>query len=114
MLAANSRYKNTPGFTGEGGSSFRGLRPRSIPTIPGVIEHTLTADERLDQLAFHYYNDDRLGWRILDANPQSLHGGELLPVKDELAATAVDPSPNPTDPRKRAGDILLIPHGRTT
>ncbi|MEQ9504516.1 MAG: hypothetical protein RIT81_47095 [Deltaproteobacteria bacterium] len=56
---------------------FRGTRPRGIQTLPGILEHTVERGQRLDLLALHYYNDDRLWWRILDANPSISYAGEL-------------------------------------
>lgn len=42
-----------------------------------MLEHTLTATDRFDLLALHYYNDTRKWWRILDANPEILSGMDL-------------------------------------
>ena len=53
----------------------------------------MRAGDRLDLLARHYYNDDRLWWRIVDANPESLYGGDLLTEEME-------------------GQVLLIPGGK--
>jgi len=82
MLLKGSRYEGSAPFTaapGEGPAPlFPGLRPRPIPPTAGVVEHTVKAGERLDLLARHYYNDDRLWWRIADANPEALYGGDLL------------------------------------
>ena len=66
MIFRDSRYQNTELF-----------RPREIGPAEGVIEHVVKAGERLDQLAANYYNNDRLWWRILDANPDILYGGDL-------------------------------------
>jgi len=41
-------------------------------------------------LARHYYNDDRLWWRILDANPDILHAGDLC-VAERLGETILIP-----------------------
>lgn len=90
MLLKNSRYIRARTF---GDSDFKGIRPRTIDAAPGVIEHRIEAGQRLDLLARHYYNDSRLWWRILDANPDLLCGATLL--LDEMA-----------------GDVILIPGGR--
>ena len=95
MLFKGSRYQAARTFhpaTG-GRATFPGLRPREVATLPGVIEHVVTAGERLDLLARHYYNDERLWWRIVDANPEVVFAGDLL-------ATAAE------------GTVLLIPAGR--
>jgi hypothetical protein len=56
---------------------FLGLRARDIGAATGVVEHVVSVGDRLDLLALQYYNNDRLWWRILDANPGLLFGGEL-------------------------------------
>jgi nucleoid-associated protein YgaU len=52
-------------------------RPRDVPAVPGVLEHTLERGEWLDLLAEHYYGDPGRWWWILDANPQVLCGADL-------------------------------------
>jgi hypothetical protein len=49
--------------------------------------------DRMDLLAQHYYNDPRLWWRIVDANPD-LGSGVELSLKD------------------RAGEVILIPKAK--
>jgi len=80
MLTKKSRYKNALGFTprADGTEVFPGIRARAIGDATGVIEHEAQAGDRLDQLARHYYNDDRLWWRIVDANPDVTFGFDLL------------------------------------
>ncbi|UTW11336.1 hypothetical protein [Marinobacterium rhizophilum] len=76
MLLKNSRYQPHRPF--EPDSSFRGVGPRAVTTAEGMIEHRVVEGERLDTLARHYFNDDRLWWRILDANPELQHADALL------------------------------------
>ena len=38
----------------------------------------MRAGDRLDLLARHYYNNDRLWWRIVDANPELVFAGDML------------------------------------
>lgn len=80
MLTKKSRYKNAKSFTpsSDGSIVFGGLRGREITAATGVIEHEVRANDRLDQLARNYYNDDRLWWRIVDANPQFIFGPDML------------------------------------
>jgi nucleoid-associated protein YgaU len=84
MLLKNSRYQQARPFVtatpapGVPVSQFRGLRARPITSLEGVVEHSITDTDRLDHLARHYYDDDRLWWRILDANPQLLDADLLL------------------------------------
>ena len=85
MFLKGSRYEETPPFTAEEEISptFEGIRPRKIGRATGVLEHTISAGERLDLLALHYYNDSRRWWRILDANPTILYGGDLSLKENE-------------------------------
>ncbi len=76
MLRKDSRYAKGRLF--EGTDSFPGLRPREITTLEGVVEHRVKEGDRLDLLARHYYNNDRLWTRILDANPELLCGGDAV------------------------------------
>ncbi|SET07212.1 hypothetical protein SAMN05216326_11122 [Nitrosomonas marina] len=80
MLLKKSRYRNAGFFQTEndGDDVFPGVRAREIGPAAGMIEHEIQAGNRLDQLARHYYNDDRLWWRIVDANPAFLFAGDML------------------------------------
>jgi hypothetical protein len=80
MFQKSSRYAKTLLFdpTPDGKTVFEGIRPRLIGQAIGVIEHVVKTGERLDLLAGHYYNDNRLWWRIVDANPTYLFGGDML------------------------------------
>lgn len=77
MLLRGSRYAPARGFAPTAGEMFRGLRPREIGRATGALEHVVRAGDRLDLLARHYYDDDRLWWRIVDANPAFLYGGDM-------------------------------------
>jgi nucleoid-associated protein YgaU len=94
MLLKGSRYENVRAFEpGEDGSRFPGVRPRAIGTTTGVVEHVVKSGDRLDLLARHYYNDDRLWWRIADANPEFIHADMMLA-------------------EVQVGQIILIPRAR--
>lgn len=88
-----SRYQDAVPFAADGAPTFEGVRPRAIGAAGDVVEHLVRAGDRLDLLARHYYNDERLWWRILDANPDLLHGAELMTEAME-------------------GQVILIPRGR--
>lgn len=77
---SQSRYKKTKSFSYDEGEiqPFSGLRARDMSPATGVVEHILKSWERLDQLAEHYYNDPRKWYRILDANPELMYGGDLF------------------------------------
>lgn len=92
MFLKNSRFKNNRYFTVDenGDEVFKGVRPRSIATPEGVLEYIVKDGDRLDLLAKHFYNDDRMWWRIVDANPQFVFGGFMLD-------------------KQMVGDVLIIP-----
>jgi len=91
MFLRKSRYRDALPF--EPADDFKGVRSRELGAAMGVVEHLVKSGDRLDLLARHYYNDDRLWWRILDANQDILHGGDLC-IAD------------------RIGETILIPRGR--
>lgn len=95
MRLKNSRYQAARRFEVDEKGQLRckGLRPRVIGAALGVIEHVVRDGDRLDLLAGHYYNDPRLWWRILDANPDLSCGVEV-----SLSA--------------RAGEVILIPKAK--
>lgn len=95
MFLKNSRYRDSRRFVPEGNRPVRckGVRPRAIGAAPGVLEHVIREGDRLDLLARHYYSDDRLWWRIVDANPDLLSGVEI-----SLSG--------------RAGEVILIPKAK--
>ena len=80
MFLKNSRYAKTQIFEldANGQEVFPGIRSRSIGAAHGVVEHQVIQGDRLDMLARHYYNDDRLWWRIVDANPEFMFSGDML------------------------------------
>jgi nucleoid-associated protein YgaU len=80
MFHKGSRYEKSSIFapSSDGAIVFAGIRPRTIGPATGVVEHVVKAGDRLDLLARHYYNDDRLWWRIVDANPDFLYGGDMV------------------------------------
>ena len=113
MPVPKSRYTKARPFVASsaGVTAFPGQRPRDIATAEGVIEHQVKVGDRLDRLAQHYYNNDRLWWRIVDANPEFFYGQTHLP---EGAAT-IDPSdplvhsPGVALSPTMEGSVLLIP-----
>ena len=89
MLVKKSRYRNVRTFEPptDGAEVFTGLRARAVGEAVGVVEHEVLATDRLDRLARHYYNNDRLWWRIIDANPQVVFGADLL--GEEMAGRVI-------------------------
>lgn len=92
MLLKDSRYQGVRRFEPDAGGTVRckGTTPRSIGPAEGVLEHVVSEGERLDLLARHYYGDERLWWRILDANPDLLSGAELS-LKESAGETILIP-----------------------
>lgn len=92
MLLKDSRYQKPVTFANAEthSSVFQGIRHRQIGPATGVIEHQVKEGERLDLLAYHYYNNPRLWWRIVDANPDVLFAGELV-LNDVLGQTLLIP-----------------------
>lgn len=43
------------------------------------IHHTVTIGERIESIAYQYYADAKLWWRIADANPEILWWDSLTP-----------------------------------
>ena len=80
MLLKGSRYEKTKRFEFDRDVNFhfRGLRARDIGRAEGVLEHTTSSDERLDLVGLRYFNDTRRWWKVLDANPLILYGGDLF------------------------------------
>ena len=90
MRRKGSRYQKTQAFTE--GSGFAGYRPRQLSDAPGIVEHSPTETDRLDTLSHHYFQDNRRGWRILDANNEVLYGFELIDNDDNTEAILIPPS----------------------
>jgi len=80
VLVKKSRYRNARKFSADasGDRVFDGLRSREIGKTTAILEHEIQAGDRLDNLARHYYNDDRLWWRIVDANAEITFAENIL------------------------------------
>lgn len=121
MFRKGSRYEGARAFAPgeEGREAFPGIRPRQIERTMVVIQHMVKAGERLDLLARHYYNDDRLWWRIVDANPRFLYGGDMvressqpeeLDSDDPAALESIDE--NELCLKRMIGEIIGIPRAK--
>ncbi|MEM9292168.1 MAG: tail protein X [Acidobacteriota bacterium] len=111
MIRRGSRYQDSEPFRppeegSERSFTFRGLRPRRITPAQGVVEHVVREGDRLDALAHHYYNDSRLWYRILDANPELLSGADATRPE-----TVVDAAGDPLL-AGQVGRSLRIPRAR--
>lgn len=119
MFLKTSRYAQVPRFEPDpdGRADFKGVRARAIARAPGVLEHTLGADDRPDQLAGEYYGADRAWWRILDANPEFLIAGPLYAADGTRVAGWPGPAPDAGTgdvmvSDRMQGDAVLIPKRR--
>lgn len=83
VMPANSRYQGLPirTLTVAGGQPIAYIARRIVPQpsrFATLQFHTMTTDERLDQVAAAKFGDPLLAWRLADAN------GALDPAELEL------------------------------
>src|SRR5262249_5322347 len=80
MFIKGSRYRSLPESSpvDANGERLRGKDLRLIPDTPGQFLHTVRQGDRLDLLAFKYYDDATKWWQIADANPQEPLPSDLL------------------------------------
>ncbi|HEY3016279.1 MAG TPA: hypothetical protein VGJ41_14280 [Nocardioides sp.] len=80
MYSASSRYRRVPAITAPDahGTLVPATDIRPLPDVTATYQHTVTAGDRLDQLAWTYYNQPLQYWRICDANPDFLSPLALL------------------------------------
>jgi hypothetical protein len=88
MFTSNSRYRNLPQAQrlNAQGEWLLSVDLRFIPPVSGTFLHTVRSRERVDLLAFKYYNDPRRWWLIADANPDTPFPPDLLdtrPIAEE-------------------------------
>jgi hypothetical protein len=51
---------------------------RLLPPVSGTFRHTVEGADRLDHLAYKYYQQPQKWWRLSDANPEFLSPQALL------------------------------------
>ena len=80
MFFKNSRYRKLPDEVTVDTKGRRLLSKslRSLPEVTGIFLHTIEDSDRLDHLAYKYYNQPRKWWRICDANPEFMSPQALL------------------------------------
>ncbi|WP_203917808.1 hypothetical protein [Rugosimonospora africana] len=98
MANALSRYRKVPDVTATdaAGRTLPSKDIRPLPAVTGTFTHTVDSGDRLDQLAFTYYNQPLQYWHICDANPQFLSPLALL-SKEPVQVTRF-PVSVPADP----------------
>lgn len=80
MFSRISRYKELPDTvtTDPQGRTLPSKTVRLLPPVLGTFRHTVEEVDRLDHLAFKYYQQPQKWWRIVDANPEFLSPQALL------------------------------------
>jgi nucleoid-associated protein YgaU len=70
MFFKGSRYEKVPTrwLTDSSGRVIAYKATRFIPPTRAIEGHLVTADERLDHIAWQHYRDPERYWRICDAN----------------------------------------------
>lgn len=116
MAARHSRYREPPvalpadarGRT----SSTTPLRAR--PEITGTFRHIVAEGERLDQIAYGYYQEPTIWWRICDANPEFLSPLSLLgqesvsTTRFPARGTETGPAPDWTKVKRALTEIVGV------
>lgn len=64
-----SRYHGLTPIEVEGEAVLPARPLPDVGPLPDAIVHVMVAGESLDLLAKRYYGEERLWWRIADANP---------------------------------------------
>lgn len=83
----------------DGAKGFQGVLPRPVLPATPVLEHTISAKERLDQLSYNYYRNPRDWTRLAEANPDAIFAEQLL----------WEPAPLDENGAERDGHVILIP-----
>ncbi len=79
MFFKGSRYEKVPTRETKdaSGRTVRYKATRFIPDTPPLVGHRVTADERLDHIAWQHFRNAERFWRICDAN-RALWPDDLL------------------------------------
>jgi hypothetical protein len=87
VIFKGSRYeklaKSAYTVTTSNGETQSALPIRFIPRTPAGFRHRVTATDRLDLLAYHYYRKPDRFWLIADANDK-MDPQELLLVGEQI------------------------------
>lgn len=80
MYSKLSRYRSQPAVIAvdASGRAVRSTRLRLLPSVEGVVQHSVEELDRLDHLAFRYYRQSRHWWHVCDAHPDVLAPQALL------------------------------------
>ena len=99
-----SYYQDVPVFepVEDGTRPFKGVRARPVPAPESVLEHAVSAGDRLDTVAQHYYAEPRDWRRLADCNARYLF------LEDAL----YDPGSGSDIQTDQLGNTVLIPRRR--
>jgi hypothetical protein len=80
MFSRISRYHKLPEVvtTDSQGRTLVSKTLRLLPEVSGTFRHTVEDADRLDHLAYKYYQQPQKWWRLSDANPEFLSPQALL------------------------------------
>lgn len=81
MISATSRYADSTVATlVKDGADVAVIVPSAQVSYSFTfIHHTVMIGERIETIAYQYYSDPSLWWRIADANPEILFWDNLAP-----------------------------------
>jgi hypothetical protein len=81
MIIPNSRYSDSKVVTVmKGGTDVAAIVPSPQKAYSFTyVNHQVAVGERIDTIAYTYYTDATLWWRIADANPEVLFWDDLTP-----------------------------------
>jgi hypothetical protein len=97
VFGRQSRYRDVPDVTvpTARGRLVLAKDTRPLPDVTGTFRHTVSANDRLDQLAWTYYGQPLQFWRICDGNPDFL--SPLALIGQEAVVTTRFPVTSPDD-----------------
>lgn len=93
MFTKVSRYRNIPTVTAldAKGRTLTATDARLLPSVTGTVQHTVSAMDRLDQVAYQFYSQSLQWWNICDGNPSFLWPlamlGQTVMVETRFAVT---------------------------
>jgi nucleoid-associated protein YgaU len=90
MIFKGSRYQNVSTYQAldRFGRAVSALKIRFIPTTPAAYPHTVTGDQRMDLIAYKYYQNPEKFWLIADANSEMDPEDLLVPGRQLLIPPA--------------------------
>lgn len=107
MFQRGSRYYKLPLISqpDENGVPVSSVALRPFEPAQGAFQHTVNGNDRLDLLAFRYYNDPVRWWNIADGNPDFPFPPDLIdtyPVRTEEIAV------EPADYLERKENLAIV------